>query len=136
MPRFNSRSMMKLFTCHPELQTLFNHVIKTVDCTILQGFRGEDDQNKAFDERRSKLTWPNSKHNHNPSLAVDVTPYPIDFENTNLALWFGGYVLGMAQALKDQREMTHSIRWGGDWDNDDKLNKPRELNDLVHFELL
>jgi peptidoglycan L-alanyl-D-glutamate endopeptidase CwlK len=128
--------MMKLFTCHPELQTLFNQVIKTVDCTILQGFRGEDDQNQAFDEGRSKLPWPNSNHNHHPSLAVDVTPYPIDFENTNLALWFGGYVLGMAQSLKDQGTMTYGIRWGGDWDNDDKLNKPRELNDLVHFELV
>lgn len=136
MPKFSQSSFSKLTTCHADLQALFYEVIKYYDCTILEGYRNQADQEAAFVKGNTKLHYPNGKHNHNPSMAVDVTPYPIDFNNDKLGLWFGGYVLGIAQKLKDEGKMTHSIRWGGAWNGLGDLNKPGMLEDLVHFELV
>ena len=136
MPKFSNSSLQKLATCHIDLQVLFNEVIKYYDCTIFQGYRNEADQEKAFSEGHTKLHYPYGKHNKQPSQAVDVIPYPIDFNNDKLGLWFGGYVLGIAQKLKDEGKIIHSIRWGGSWSGLGQLNKPYMLNDLVHFEII
>lgn len=136
MPKFSQASFSKLATCHQDLQTLFYEVIKNYDCTILQGYRNQVDQEKAFAEGNTKLHYPNGKHNHNPSMAVDVTPYPVDFNNSKLAIWFGGYVCGIAQKLKDEGKMTHSIRWGGAWNGLGDLDTAHQLNDADHFELI
>lgn len=135
MPAFSNSSLNKLSTCHKDLQILFNEVIKHFDCTVLEGFRDKDTQNKAFDDGKSKLQWPNGKHNSNPSNAVDVAPYPIDWNDRQRFYFFAGRVLGVADALKDQGKMTHSIRYGGDWNGDNQLND-NKFNDLVHFELI
>lgn len=136
MPKFSQASFSKLSTCHQDLQALFFEVIRYFDCTILEGYRNEAAQEAAFAKGNTKLHYPHGKHNHQPSMAVDVTPYPINFDDEKLGLWFGGYVLGIAQKLKDEGKMTHSIRWGGAWDGLGKLNSARQLNDLVHFELV
>jgi peptidoglycan L-alanyl-D-glutamate endopeptidase CwlK len=44
MPQFGKDSLTKLSTCHPDLQKLFNEVIKHYDCTILEGHRSDEDQ--------------------------------------------------------------------------------------------
>jgi peptidoglycan L-alanyl-D-glutamate endopeptidase CwlK len=136
MPKFSQASFSKLATCHSDLQVLFYEVIKNYDCTILVGYRDEADQEAAFNAGKSKLHYPYGNHNKNPSMAVDVTPYPIDFNNTKLAIWFAGYVMGLAQKLKDEGKMTHAVRWGGSWDGTGKLNTPGMLDDLDHFELV
>ena len=69
--------MAKLRTCDYRLQMLFEEVVKHYDCTILQGHRDKATQDAYFEAKKSKVKWPNSKHNSNPSLAVDVAPYPI-----------------------------------------------------------
>lgn len=136
MPKFSQESFSKLSTCHVDLQSLFYEVIKYYDCTIIQGYRNQQEQNEAFAEGHTRLLWPHGKHNSNPSCAVDVTPYPVNLSNNNLALWFGGYVLGIAQKLKDEGKMSHSIRWGGAWDGLGDLDTAKMLDDLVHFELV
>lgn len=135
MPAFSESSKQKLLTCHEDLQILFNEVIKYFDCTILEGFRNEKEQNKAFENGNSKLKWPVGKHNKNPSLAVDVAPYPVRWENKERMYCFAGFVLGTAQILKNMEKMTHSLRYGGDWDGDKDIND-QNFNDLVHFELI
>ena len=81
MPRFGSRSRKNLATCDEDLQDLFNEVIKYVDCSVICGHRNKEDQDKAFKEKRTKVKFPNGRHNSNPSRAVDVVPYPIDWDN-------------------------------------------------------
>lgn len=135
MPKFSQNSFSKLSTCHIELQTLFYEVIRTFDCQVLEGHRNEEDQNKAFENGKTKLKWPNGKHNSQPSMAVDVSPYPLNWNDTKRFYWFAGFVMGIAQRLKDEGKMTHAIRWGGDWDGDKELND-QTFNDLVHFELV
>jgi len=102
---------------------------------VLVGYRNEEDQHIAFNSGQSKLDWPHGKHNSQPSNAVDVAPYPIDWKNIKQFYWFAGYVMGIAQRLKDEGKITHSIRYGGDW-NCDKIIGDQQFNDLVHFELI
>ncbi len=136
MPRFSPESFSKLSTCHADLQVLFYEVVRIRDCTILEGYRNQVDQETAFNSGHSKLHYPYGKHNNQPSLAVDCCPYPIDFNNEKLAIWFAGLVMGIASKLKDEGKMTHAIRWGGDWACDGMLNGSGQLNDLNHFELI
>lgn len=136
MPRFSISSITRLETCHPELQFLFNTIIQTFDCSILIGHRDEVEQREAFQTGKSKLNWPDSKHNSFPSMAVDVSSYPIDWSNTKMFYWFAGYVLGIADQLFREGKMKYKIRWGGDWNHNFNLSDEKGLSDLVHFELL
>ncbi len=135
MPKFSASSFSKLSTCHPDLQTLFYEVIKHFDCTILEGYRDQVDQEKAYAAGNTKLHWPHGKHNSNPAMAVDVAPYPLEWKNIPRFYWFAGYVMGIAQKLKDEGKITHAIRYGGDWDSDKNVDN-ETFKDLVHFELV
>ena len=128
MPKFGTRSKEQLATCHVDLQVLFNTVIEEIDCSVVCGHRNKEDQEKAFDSGNSKAHYPHGKHNSNPSTAVDVYPYPVDFEDRDRWHYFGCYVLGTA------RQFGINVIWGGDWDNDTKT-KDNSFDDLVHFEL-
>ena len=128
MPRFGKKSMSKLETCHEDLQQVFYQVIKHFDCSVLEGHRGEELQNKYFDEGKSKVKFPKGKHNANPSNAVDVVPWPIDWDDTDRMYYFAGFVKGIAAML------DIPLRWGGDW-NDNTEVKDTGFKDLPHFEL-
>ena len=143
MPKFGSKSRHHLETCHPDLQTLFNAVIEVVDCSVTCGYRNERDQEKAFDSGNSKVHYPDGKHNSNPSTAVDVYPWPIDFDDLPRFYWFAGWVLAKAEILRNVGEITHKIKWGGNWRglNNGKIDfsynmRADVLNDLPHFELM
>jgi len=129
MPAFSERSKAHLRTAHPCLQRLFNRVVQTYDCTILEGHRTEARQNRLYAEGKSKVRYPNSKHNYIPSQAVDVAPYPIDWHDTDRFYHFAGYVLGMAEL------MGVPLRWGGDWDRDTILDD-QTFDDLPHYEVV
>ncbi len=135
MPHWSKRSLDALSTCHKDLQTIFNEVVLHFDCTVVQGNRSELDQNAAFNAGKSKLKFPNSKHNLMPSMAADVVPYPINWNDTDRMRYFAGMVKGIAIMLKAQGKITHSVRWGGDWDRDTEL-KDNRFQDLPHFELI
>lgn len=135
MPKFSQDSFSKLSTCHLDLQVLFFEVVRTFDCTILEGYRGESEQEAAFTAGNTKLHWPDGKHNKQPSNAVDVSPYPVDWNNTKRFYWFAGYVMGIAQKLRDDGKISHSIRYGGDWNGDMDITD-NKFQDLVHFELV
>lgn len=149
MSRFSSKSEAQLASCDPRLRDLFRKVIQVMDCTIIEGYRGEMRQNELFRTGRSKVEFPSSKHNaqkrqscENPlgdhpempwyapsSRAVDVAPYPIDWNDTKRFYYFAGHVMGIAH------RSGVKLRYGGDWDRDNDLND-QNFNDLVHFELI
>ena len=129
MPRFGSRSRKNLATCDEDLQDLFNEVIKYVDCSVICGHRNKEDQDKAFKEKRTKVKFPNGRHNSNPSRAVDVVPYPIDWDDRERFHLFAGFVLGIAQS------MEINIRWGGDWNKNFEVDD-NNFDDFPHFELI
>jgi len=128
MPSFSQRSQNRLNTCDPRLVEVLEEVIKHWDCTILQGERTKEEQDEFFRTGRSKVQWPNSKHNSSPSKAVDVAPYPIDWNDTRRFDYFAGFVKGIATT----KGIT--LRWGGDW-NSDNDQSDQTFNDLPHFEI-
>ena len=136
MKKFSIKSQERLRTCHPELQKLFNYVILDYDCSIICGFRGEAEQNEAYASGNSKLRWPQSKHNQQPSLAVDVVPYErgLDWGRMQSA-HFAGYVKGIADQLYRIGVMKFRIRNGVDWDNDNDIDDTTFF-DACHFELI
>lgn len=129
MLKFSLKSKNNLATCHEDLQKIFNEVIKNYDCSILQGWRSNEEQEELFKQGKSKLRANQSKHNNHPSLAVDVAPYPIDWNNKDRFYHFAGYVKGIADNMGIQ------IRWGGDWNNNNSFDD-QTFDDLPHFELI
>ena len=128
MPRYSKKSKERLSSCDKRLQDVFNEVIKYVDCSILEGHRSKERQNKLYDENRTKVKYPNGRHNSSPSKAVDVTPYPVDWKDRERQTLFAGFVLGIA------RGMDIRLRWGGDWDMDFQAMDNR-FDDFPHFEV-
>ena len=99
MPYFGNRSKKRLSTCDDRLQKVFNEVIKHVDCSILEGHRDKDRQNKLYEEGKTKVKYPNGRHNRQPSSAVDVTPYPVDWKDRERQTLFAGFVIGVASQM-------------------------------------
>jgi peptidoglycan L-alanyl-D-glutamate endopeptidase CwlK len=148
MPKFSQRSADKLATCHPDLQKLFNEVIKGRDCTIIHGHRSKEYQfelykkGRSFIDGRWKVVKPQhvvtyldgynkmSKHNFEPSLAVDVMPwYGVkphirwdDFEGMRS---FAAYVKGVMEQLIKYGDIKTVVEYGGDWN----------WKDYVHWQL-
>ena len=80
-----------------------------------------------FDEGKTKLKYPKGRHS-NPSRAVDVVPYPIDWNDRERFHLFAGFVLGIAQS------MGIKLRWGGDWNMNFEVDD-NQFDDFPHFEL-
>ena len=152
MPKFSSGSLDKLETCHQDLQTLFTYVIKHFDCTIIYGHRSVAKQFSLFKQGRKEVNgiWiienplevvtykdgitKKGKHNFTPSDAIDVIPYPIEWNNYERIRYFNGYVMGIAKMLKEYGAIENNIRGGFDWDQDTIL-KDQSFNDLAHYEI-
>ena len=128
MPSFGKKSRERLATCDTRLQEVFNEVIKYVDCSILEGHRDKERQNQLYIEGKTKVKYPNGRHNSSPSNAVDVTPYPVDWADRERQTLFAGFVIGIA------RSMGITLRWGGDWDMDFQVMDNR-FDDFPHFEV-
>ena len=111
------------------MQDLFNEVIKHVDCSVIEGHRNGLRQDKLFDEGKTKVKYPNGRHNANPSNAADVVPYPIDWNDRERFHLFAGFVLGIAKS------MEINIRWGGDWNMNFEVDD-NQFDDFPHFELI
>jgi len=154
MSNYSSSSQRKLDTAHKDLQTVFREVIRIFDNTIVYGHRSPELQLDLFKQGRkqdssgkwiivdkSKVvtycdgTSNKSDHNYYPSRAIDSVPYPIDWKDTERMYYFAGHVKAIAYVLKAQGRITHSIGWGGDWD-DDTMVHDQTFMDLAHFYII
>jgi hypothetical protein len=120
--QFGTRSNQNLELVHPSLVAILRRAIAScpIDFTIVWGHRNEDEQETAYRSGNSTKRWPFSKHNSIPSLAVDIAPWPIDWNEEDEFGFISGWIARVAH------EMGHEIRWGGTWD----------LNDCGHIELV
>lgn len=129
MPRFSKYSLTRLNTCDERLQAICHEAIKLYDFRVLWGKRTEEQQNYMVMRGVSKLEYPKSKHNRNPSQAVDIVPWPIDWDDHGRFKFLAGIMFAIAQ----NKEIK--LRWGGDWDGDTDFTD-QDFNDLGHFELI
>ena len=138
MPSFGEKSADRLKTCAFDLQQIFHEVVKHYDCTIIEGHRGEQRQNRFYSAvpQKSKVKWPDGKHNAYPSHAVDAAPYPFP------TAWGANHFKDLAHFYElaaivkfVAKQKNIKIRWGGDWYGDGAY-KDNKFDDLVHFELV
>jgi peptidoglycan LD-endopeptidase CwlK len=128
MPKFSKRSLKSLAELHPDLQRVASEAINEVDFVILDAQRGRAEQEKAFKAGNSKAHFGQSAHNWIPAVALDVVPYPIDFNNV------AGFKAIAKAFLAAAKRLDVPLRWGGDWDMDGDWKDERFL-DWGHFEL-
>jgi peptidoglycan L-alanyl-D-glutamate endopeptidase CwlK len=133
MPKFGKTSTERLSTCHILIQNVMNEVINHWDCTIIEGYRDQETQDRYFAEGKSKLMYPNGYHNRKPAQAVDVMPYHperphIHWNDKLEAIRFASFVQGVAAG------MGVKLVWGGDWDHDWNTEE-QQWNDWPHFRL-
>lgn len=136
MPTYSKQSIDKLSQVDHRLISIFSRIIKYYDHTILTGHRTQAEQNAHYDANRSKVRWPNSKHNSLPSKAIDAAPYPIP-DKWGEAHWKDKVRFYEFAAIVRYEAIREGInlRWGGDWDGDGDY-KDNNFDDLVHFELV
>ena len=126
MPRFSKRSLLQLESCHIVLQRLMKRVIERTDFSVICGFRNQQEQDKAYADGRSKLKWPHSKHNTSPSLAVDVIPFPVDWDDIDRFKELAAVVKEEWSLMTETERLRYELVWGGDW---------ATFRDLPHFEI-
>ena len=130
MPRFGKRSKERLRGVDARLVNVLNEVVKYFDITVIEGLRSQKRQDELVAEGKSKTKFGK----HVLGKAVDIAPYPIDWQARDDFHLLGGFVLGVAS------QMGVNVRWGGDWSASSLYKGKRTTNDnsfddLVHFEL-
>ena len=122
MYAFSKKSKARLDTCHYMLQIVANEamLLQVMDFSVVCGHRDKKDQMIAYQENRSKLVWPKSKHNKMPSEAMDLIPYPEGYTNIYKFYKLAGIILAVAKLNNIE------ITWGGDW---------KSFKDYPHFQI-
>lgn len=127
MGSFSQRSLALLAELDPELQRVLRTAIRTgPDFTILPLGARRTPEQQAQLLREGKTKTLQSKHL--TGEAVDLAPFPVDWNDLKRFHVLAGYILATATAL------GVTLRWGGDWDSDFTYTD-QTFHDLPHFEL-
>lgn len=139
---FGNTSNQRLSSCHIDLQIIMREALKRspMDFGIAEGHRSLDRQQQLYAEGKSKCDGIQnfSKHQPNPSIAVDVYPFingRADW-SPEAVIFLAGIILATAIDLKNRGVINTRIRWGGNWDGDGEILTDQEFDDGPHFELL
>ncbi len=140
MNAWSEKSSSKLKDAHRDLIVFANEVLKVHDCTVVWTHRNETTQNSLYDDGKSTLKYPKSKHNKFPSDAIDLVPYVPELGgptwDDEYSLYFCGLALGIADRLFRSGAMQYKIRSGLNWSTNRQKNfKTNKFRDTLHFEL-
>ena len=102
--RFGRKSRERLKGVDTRLVNVLNELIKIMDVTIIEGLRSAERQEELLQKGATKVKY--SKHME--GKAVDLAPYPIDWENRDGFHYMGGMIRGIA------KQLNVPVRWGGD----------------------
>ena len=119
--KYGSASLRRIAECHPDLQIIAHELIKVMDVSVICGYRGEKEQNEAFDKGFSRLRYPQGKHNQKPSLAIDIVPYPVNWNDIDR------FEIMCSEVERIAKERGIKIRLGRDF---------KTLKDYPHIELV
>ena len=125
---FSAVSLLRLGTVHPDLQRVCQRAVQSINFSVICGHRGQEEQDRAYAEGKSKVRWPDGEHNQTPSRAVDLAPIPLDWNNRAAFVELACHILAAAN------EEGVRVRWGGDWNRNGRMEDERFV-DLPHFEL-
>lgn len=134
MIKLGKLSLEQLETCDFRLQDLIHRVASEapshLDFSVLCGYRNQADQTMAYLRGNSKAQWPNSKHNRSPSLAVDLAPYPIDWNDT----YRFARLMGFVECIAWQMKLGERIRFGHDFNGNGRHDD--KFVDWPHLEIV
>lgn len=144
--KFGKNSTKKLMTCHKDLILIMQESIERtrIDFGITEGHRSLQRQYQLFIEGKSKIDGKSrkGKHNHSPSMAVDIYIYHPDIETRRILAYdrvslayVAGVIDAVAYDLKKKGLVRHTIRWGANWDSDGVIDLDQAFDDYPHFEL-
>ncbi len=129
MPSFGERSRSVLATVDPRLQEVCKLVIQNYDFTVLEGYRTDERQEALFRDGKTTKRAGESNHNLVPSKAVDIAPWPLDWDDRARFFLLAGFMYQAAAGLGIR------LRWGGDW-NGNWDHTDQTFHDLPHFEIV
>jgi peptidoglycan L-alanyl-D-glutamate endopeptidase CwlK len=118
--QFGKTSQARLEKTPPRSQLVFRAALAQglMDISIIQGVRTREEQDRFYEQGRSKVQWPDGKHNikdpGEKAKAVDAGPYingKITYDHRHCC-----YLSGLVQGIG--RSLGGKIRWGGNWDQD------------------
>lgn len=123
--KFGKRSARNIATVKYDLQRVLSRALElgVMDFSVICGKRTQAEQDRLYAQGRTEpgpiVTWTrNSKHITGD--AVDIVPYPLDWDDHNSFYKLAG-IIKSAAVLEDVE-----LKWGGDWNS----------KDLPHFELV
>lgn len=140
MPRFSKKSASRLETCEVDLQIVAHEAIKYVDFSVRYGARLPEEQFELFKSGRilkggiwilvKPELWKTncdgykiiSDHNHIPSRAMDLYPYPWPKDPKKKIYEFyylNGVIMGLAARLFDEGIIQNKIYTGLRWSKQD-----------------
>lgn len=147
---FGENSERKLKMCHPDLVKILKAAIQVtnVDFGISDTLRSDEDQLKYFLEGKSRIDPRDkelrlkSKHladEQGYARAADLFCFvkgsPSLMYDTEHLSYIMGVIHTVTEILYSAGEITHKIRWGGNWDMDGCIVKDQGFDDLPHIEL-
>jgi peptidoglycan L-alanyl-D-glutamate endopeptidase CwlK len=132
MYKFSNLSEQRLNGVAEPLQKIIRRAMdwQVMDFTVICGLRSLEEQKQLVSKGFSRTL--NSRHLANKngySEAVDIAPYPINWNDTHAFHRLAGIIQASAASF------NIDIRWGGDWDRDNDTND-QSFIDLPHFELV
>ena len=144
MAKLSKVGSERLSTCDEKIQRVFKRVIQEFDFTVTCGHRTKGEQLQLFKQGRTLTNgeWIKTgktvtnidgykkigKHNYYPSKAIDICPYPIDWND--LGRFKDLHKVVMRVASEEWVELV----WGADWDSDGDIAE-HSLQDYPHYEL-
>lgn len=124
MPKLGVNSIRNLRGVHPDLVRVVRRAIQITsqDFSVLEGLRSEEKQR----ENVAKGVSQTMHSKHLTGHAVDLTPYPLDWDDVNAFRAVGHAIL--VAAMREGVKVTWgaTAQHGGDW---------RTFNDMPHFEI-
>lgn len=113
----NVLSEEKLATCDPRLYFIIEAADKIMPLVVICGERTEAEQAENI---KKGVSWTmNSLHLRRPSLAVDVAPKPVDWNNLDAFRRLKDVIFKAAE------DAGVELVWGGDW----------KQRDLGHYQI-
>ena len=116
MPSLGKRSKKNMKGIHPDLVKILEAAIKRYDFSVIEGLRTKERQKELFDGGKSQTM--NSKHL--TGHAVDIVPYPVDWNDT------GRFKDMLLIVLEEASQLGIGLRIGGNW---------KSFKDYPHIEL-
>ena len=125
MPKFGRKSRKNMKGLNVGIVNVLNQTIPHFDFSVIEGLRSIETQKEYVAKGASKTM----KSKHLEGKAVDIAPYPRDYDDIERFVYLGGFILGVASQLGVK------LRWGLDWDMD-TYTKDTGFRDIGHFEVV